>query len=89
MSETENEKEVLRNINLNIEKGEFISLLGPSGCGKSTLLKLMGGLITKTNGSIQIDNQEVKDPISKVGFMFQKAVLLPWRTVEQNLIITY
>ena len=77
---------VLKNINLNIEKGEFISLLGPSGCGKSTLLKLMGGLIEKTVGGYKL-TQEVKDPIQKVGFMFQKAVLLPWRTVEQNLLL--
>lgn len=81
------EKEVLRNINFTIGKGEFISLLGPSGCGKSTLLKIMGGLIPKSNGSIQIDHQEVTDPIPKVGFMFQKAVLLPWRTIEQNLLL--
>ncbi|MER2108884.1 MAG: ABC transporter ATP-binding protein [Solibacillus sp.] len=80
-------KEVLRNINLNIDKGQFISLLGPSGCGKSTLLKLIGGLLEKTTGSLQIDNQEVKNPIPKIGFMFQKAVLLPWRTVEQNLLL--
>lgn len=81
------ENEVLRDISFNVGSGEFISLLGPSGCGKSTLLKIMGALIPKSSGSIQIDNEEVKDPIPKVGFMFQKAVLLPWRTVEQNLLL--
>ena len=78
---------VLRDINLHVEKGEFVSLLGPSGCGKSTLLKLIGGLLEPTSGSLSIDQEEIRKPKQKIGFMFQKAVLLPWRTVEQNMIL--
>ena len=78
---------VLRDINLDIKKGEFISLLGPSGCGKSTLLKTMGGLLETTSGQLLVRNEVIKGPRKEIGFMFQKAVLLPWRTVEQNLLL--
>lgn len=78
---------VLRDINLEIKQGEFISLLGPSGCGKSTLLKIIGGLLDSTSGQLTVSGEEVKGPKKQVGFMFQKAVLLPWRTVEQNLLL--
>jgi NitT/TauT family transport system ATP-binding protein len=86
-SKGESSVNVLQNINLSIKKGEFISLLGPSGCGKSTLLKLIGGLLGQSNGQLMIDSESVKGPNKKIGFMFQKAVLLPWRTVEGNLIL--
>lgn len=78
---------VLDNINLKIKAGEFISLLGPSGCGKSTLLKLIGGLLEQSSGRLEIDGTVINGPNKKVGFMFQKAVLLPWRTVQQNLLL--
>lgn len=78
---------VLENINLQVNKGEFVSLLGPSGCGKSTLLKMIGGLLDRTSGQLLIGQEDVKGPKKKIGFMFQKAVLLPWRTVEENLIL--
>lgn len=78
---------VLEDINLQVKKGEFVSLLGPSGCGKSTLLKIIGGLLSSTSGKLSINGEEVKGPSNSIGFMFQKAVLLPWRTVEQNLIL--
>ncbi len=78
---------VLRDINLQIKKGEFVSLLGPSGCGKSTLLKTIGGLLDPSSGQLSIGGETIKGPKKNIGFMFQKAVLLPWRTVEQNLIL--
>lgn len=78
---------VLRDINLGIKKGEFVSLLGPSGCGKSTLLKTIGGLLEPSSGQLSIAGEPIKGPKKNIGFMFQKAVLLPWRTVEQNLIL--
>lgn len=78
---------VLKDINLEIKKGEFISLLGPSGCGKSTLLKMIGGLLDSTSGQLIMGGGEIKGPRKEIGFMFQKAVLLPWRTVEQNLLL--
>ncbi|WP_338450221.1 ABC transporter ATP-binding protein [Niallia oryzisoli] len=81
------QNQVLRDINLEIKKGEFISLLGPSGCGKSTLLKMIGGLLESTSGQLMVGNDVMKGPRKEIGFMFQKAVLLPWRTVEQNLLL--
>ena len=79
--------QVLDDINLNIRKGEFVSLLGPSGCGKSTLLKMIGGLLECTSGELKVDGKPINRPRKNIGFMFQKAVLLPWRTVEQNLLL--
>jgi len=81
------QNQVLRDINLKIKKGEFISLLGPSGCGKSTLLKMIGGLLDSTGGQLMVGNETISGPRKEIGFMFQKAVLLPWRTVEQNLLL--
>lgn len=82
-----NKINVLNDINLQIKKGEFISLLGPSGCGKSTLLKILGGLLPQSSGNIYFGDEEINGPRRNLGFMFQKAVLLPWRTVEQNLLL--
>ena len=79
------ELRVLDNINLSIDKGEFICLLGPSGCGKSTLLNAMAGFDTITEGSIKIDGKEVKEPSVKNVTIFQNYGLLPWRTVQKNV----
>ncbi len=79
--------EALSEVNLDIPQGAFISLVGPSGCGKSTLLKIVGGLIPKTNGTVQVEGQEVTGPQRGVGIMFQTPVLFPWRTILQNLLL--
>lgn len=79
----------LDKINLDISSGEFVSIVGPSGCGKSTLLRCIGGLIEPTAGSIRIGEKEVAGPDSRIGYVFQKAVLLPWRTVEDNLLLPF
>lgn len=73
------EIEALTNINFNIKKGEFVSIIGPSGCGKSTLLSIISGLERKTSGKIYIDG--------KVGYMLQKDNLLDWRTIYKNVIL--
>ena len=75
----------LDHISLQIEKGEFISLLGPSGCGKTTLMNSIAGFETLTEGSITIDGQKVKAPSEKYVTIFQNYGLLPWRTVEKNV----
>lgn len=75
----------LDNVNLSIEKGEFICLLGPSGCGKSTLLNAIAGFDTITTGSITIDGKEVKEPSTENVTIFQNYGLLPWRTVLKNV----
>lgn len=77
----------LSGIDLNVQEGEFISVVGPSGCGKSTLMKLVAGLRPPTNGNISIKNIPVKGPRADVGIVFQNAVLLPWRTVFENVML--
>ena len=79
----------LNKIDLDIASGEFVSIVGPSGCGKSTLLRCIGGLIPATSGSIRIGGAEIRGPDSRIGYVFQKAVLLPWRTVENNLLLPF
>ena len=75
----------LTNINLEIEKGEFISIVGPSGCGKSTILRLIAGLIIPTTGEINLNNEIVKGTSPNRGMAFQKPTLFPWLTVEDNI----
>lgn len=78
---------VLENINLTIEKGDFVSLLGPSGCGKSTVLNLLAGLTQPTSGSIKIDGTTVTKPGMDRVVVFQEAGLFPWMNVLDN--VTY
>lgn len=74
-------------INLDIFEGEFISILGPSGCGKSTLLMLIAGLIKPTAGTITIGDQPVLKPYTDLGIVFQRDLLLDWRTVLDNILL--
>ena len=75
----------LQDVNLEIERGEFICLLGPSGCGKSTLLNALAGFDLATSGSIRIEGQEVTGPKPEYVTIFQQYGLLPWRTVLDNV----
>ncbi len=79
-------QQALALVDLEIPRGQFISLLGPSGCGKTTLLKMIGGLIEPSDGDLWIDGQPVSAAVRgrKFGFVFQDATLLPWRTVLDN-----
>ncbi len=77
----------LTDVNLSIDKGKFITLVGPSGCGKSTLLRMVGGLIRRSSGSVSIGGTEIEAPTSGIGMVFQSPVLLPWRTVRQNVTV--
>ena len=80
--------EALKEVDLTIRGGQFVSLIGRSGCGKSTLLRAIAGLHPLTHGSISIDGEPVTDqPRRSVGMMFQRPVLLPWRTVIQNVML--
>src|ERR1700733_4038132 len=76
---------VLSAIDLNIQKGEFVTLIGPSGCGKSTVLKLIAGLSPPSDGTIRVDGMAPKDARETISFIFQDATLLPWRTVRDNV----
>lgn len=72
-------------VDLQIEQGEFITVLGPSGCGKTTLLHMLGGFETPTSGEVRIGNVPITRPSRKLGMVFQEATLLPWKTVLQNI----
>ena len=80
------EIKAISNINLEIQEGEFISIIGPSGCGKSTLLSIMAGLTDATSGKISINNVPIKKQIH-IGYMLQKDHLFPWRTIEKNILL--
>lgn len=79
------ETEVLKDVNLRIERGEFISIIGHSGCGKSTLLNLIAGLTAVTRGVVLLEDQEVKEPGPERAVVFQNHSLLPWLTVYDNV----
>ncbi|MBI2371967.1 MAG: ABC transporter ATP-binding protein [Deltaproteobacteria bacterium] len=78
--------EAIREASFAVGQGEFVSLLGPSGCGKSTLLMMVGGLLEPTAGQILVDGGRVTGPRKEVGIVFQSPVLLPWRTVLDNVL---
>ncbi|MEZ8101800.1 ABC transporter ATP-binding protein [Vibrio bivalvicida] len=75
----------LKNVNLQIQKGEFVSLIGHSGCGKSTVLNLVAGLHLPTDGGVIVDGREVSGPGPERAVVFQNHSLLPWLTVYQNV----
>ena len=77
--------EAVRDVSLNVRDGEVVSLIGPSGCGKSTLLNLGSGLYQPTQGQVFLDGELVSSPSPNVGFMLQKDLLLPWRTIRKNV----
>ena len=77
----------LRDINLNVRKGEFITLIGHSGCGKSTLLNLIAGLTTATSGTLLCANREIAGPSPERGVVFQNHSLLPWLTCFENVYL--
>jgi NitT/TauT family transport system ATP-binding protein len=81
------ELEALRDIDIEIERGAFVSLVGPSGCGKTTFLRIVAGLERASGGEVLIDERVVSEPGGDRGFVFQADNLLPWRTVLANAMI--
>ncbi|MEI3162828.1 MAG: ATP-binding cassette domain-containing protein [Lachnospirales bacterium] len=75
----------LDNINLNIEEGNFVSIIGGSGCGKSTMLRIIGGLENQYNGQVIVNGSSVTKASRDKGFTFQDHRLLPWLTVKENI----
>ncbi|SME49444.1 Aliphatic sulfonates import ATP-binding protein SsuB [Bacillus mobilis] len=77
--------QVLEDINFQLERGDFVTVIGPSGCGKSTLLKIVAGLDDEFEGKVVIDGEQIVKPSKKQGFIFQEHRLFPWLTVEENI----
>ncbi len=81
----------VKDYSMDVEDGEFISVIGPSGCGKSTIIRMIANIIKPTSGNIFIDGEDYsrkkipKDVLRKIGFIFQQPNLLPWLTVRQNV----
>lgn len=76
----------VQGVNLAVRDGEVVSLIGPSGCGKSTLLNIGSGLTAPSEGAAFVDGERVTGPNAQVAFMLQKDLLLPWRTVAENVM---
>ncbi|BBL80730.1 ATP-binding protein [Rubrobacter xylanophilus] len=81
----EAEVTALKDIDVSVSKGEFVSVVGPSGCGKTTLLEIMAGLREPTSGSVKVRGQEIRGPHPSIGIVFQEESTFPWRTVLENV----
>jgi NitT/TauT family transport system ATP-binding protein len=78
--------EALRSVSFDIAHREFLAVLGPSGCGKSTLLRMVSGLLKPTSGRFEVFGHPVEEPRDDIGIVFQKPTLLPWATIEDNVL---
>jgi len=78
----------LDDISLDVEEGEFLAIVGPSGCGKSTLLRLLAGLLRPIAGKVLLRGQFLTEPRREIGYVFQRANLMPWRTVLSNITLS-
>jgi nitrate/nitrite transport system ATP-binding protein len=79
--------EVLRDVSLAIERGEYVSVIGHSGCGKSTLLNIVAGLLKASQGGVLLEGREVNEPGPERAVVFQNHSLLPWLTVRENVAL--
>lgn len=82
-----NHKNIIEDIHIHLNQGEFVSILGPSGCGKSTLFNVIAGLLTPESGNVFINDKDVTGETGVVSYMYQKDLLLPWRNVIDNGIL--
>src|SRR5690242_11804571 len=80
--------EALRDISFELDAGQFVSIVGPSGCGKSTILSLVAGLRLPSSGQILRAGERVSSPVTSAGMVFQKPVLLDWRTALGNVMLS-
>jgi len=74
-----------RDVTFSVAEGEVVSIIGPSGCGKSTLLNLGSGLAQPSSGTVKVAGEVVNEPNKHVAFMLQKDLLMPWRSIAQNI----
>jgi NitT/TauT family transport system ATP-binding protein len=79
--------DAVRKATFDVKGGEFVSLVGPSGCGKSTILQICAGLVPPTRGQVEVGGVQARPGRREVGIMFQAPVLLPWRSVSDNVLL--
>nr|WP_236784825.1 ABC transporter ATP-binding protein [Alteribacter salitolerans] len=79
--------EAISAVNLDITKGEFVSVIGPSGCGKTTLLSMISGLLKPTAGTINLDGKLITKPTPDTGYMLQQDYLFPWLSIKSNITL--
>lgn len=84
---TEREVVVFRGVNFELHEGEILAIVGPSGCGKSTLFNIIAGLLEPTSGAVYVDGEKIDGARGQVGYMLQKDLLLPWRSVMDNVTL--
>ncbi|MGD8622901.1 MAG: ABC transporter ATP-binding protein [Anaerolineae bacterium] len=77
----------LEGVKIAVAHGEFVAIVGPSGCGKSTLLRILGGLLTPTEGDVYLEGERLATPRRRVAYVFQNINLMPWRTVLRNVTL--
>ena len=84
----------VQDFNMQVEAGDFVSIIGPSGCGKSTLIRMLDGIIQPSGGELYLDGQKLdtskkfpREVLRKMGFIFQKPNMLPWYTIRQNVAL--
>ena len=82
----EGEVQAIKDVNIEVEEGEFVSIIGPSGCGKSTLLSVIAGLEEKNEGEVYIENEKIEGISPKIGYMLQRDCLLEWRNILSNTL---
>jgi NitT/TauT family transport system ATP-binding protein len=85
--DTPEEVTAIANIGFELKRGEILGIVGPSGCGKTTLFNIISGLLAPTAGKIMVNGKRVQEATGHVGYMLQKDLLLPWRTVLDNVIV--
>jgi NitT/TauT family transport system ATP-binding protein len=83
----ETELRALGEVAFTVGREEFLCVVGPSGCGKSTLLRLLGGLLRPTTGRVLLEGRELTGPVPRIGVVFQRSNLMPWRSVERNILL--
>ena len=77
----------VQDVSFQVDRGRFVTLLGPSGCGKSTLFNVIAGLLTPTSGEVTLAGESILGRTGQVGYMLQKDLLLPWRSIEDNIML--
>ncbi len=79
--------QALAGVSFTVSRQEFVCFVGPSGCGKTTLLHLLAGLVAPTSGEVVFEDKRLAQPRRRIGFVFQQANLMPWRTVLSNIVL--